>query len=151
MLAALVLCMSPSLATADEQYRRPDIVACLDAVDQLELPFDSFMSQKCLDVSVAQCDTVVTGPESACIKDIADDVVELVTVRRASLPENIEGDSFKAKRYKRTLEQIDAALSGHRECPETLLDRPELCDLMALTVAWMGIPRAARFADIELP
>jgi hypothetical protein len=151
ILVALVLLQFLVLATADEQYHRPDIVACLDAVDQLELPFDSIMTQKCMDVSLAQCGAAVAGPKSACIKDIADDVVALVTVRRTSLPEDIEGDSFKAKSYKRTLERIDAALAGHRECPENLLDRPELCELITFTVAWMGIPRAARFADIELP
>lgn len=137
-------------AIAQEELPTPDVIACLKAVETLDLRYRSWMQPQCLDYAAHICVTIDRGT-GTCLSELVGSMRAFYAALSPLLPKTIEGSGFQARGYPRALERIADTFENVPKCVE--LDGYEFttCEFIQLGVATNELFYRARQAEVSLP
>jgi hypothetical protein len=145
---ALVLFAHP--ATADEELPTPHVIACLKAIEPLDLRYRGWMQRQCVGVAGDICVAIDRGT-GTCLPELVGSMREFYATLSPLLPNTIEGSGFQVRGYERALERAADTFENVPECAE--LDGYEFttCEYIQLGVATTDLFYRARQAEVSLP
>jgi len=150
LLAALFL--GPAQAQQPEPIR-PDIVACVRAVDGLDDLMRDKMQGHCLVIAGNICEASPSGPILACLQDMTADMKAYVDGALTRMPDSIDANGLRQRSYARTLERLRSPDAGKHRCEmnhSRAFDRT-LCLATAAFARLTDVFVAARYAGVNLP
>ena len=137
-------------AIAEEELPTPDVIACLKAVETLDLRYRSWMQPECLDYAAHICVTIDRGA-GTCMSELVGSMRAFYAALSPLLPDTIEGSGFQVRGYERALERVADTFENVPKCVE--LDGYEFttCEYVHLGVATTDLLYRARLAEVSLP
>ncbi|MEL7092481.1 MAG: hypothetical protein AAFN94_12165, partial [Pseudomonadota bacterium] len=131
----------------------PDIVACVRAVDDLDVTFRDKMQSHCLVLSGNFCEAPTSGPILDCLADVTADMTEFVAKVLPRLPGSVDQSPFRSQSYARTLSRLQADRDHAAHCAAQHARAFDLaiCQSVAAFADLTDVFNAARAAGVTLP
>lgn len=152
LLAALFACGPAVIAHADDP-ERPDIVACVRAVDGLDAAFRDKMQSHCLVLAGNFCEAPTSGPMLDCLTDVTADMTEFLAHALPRLPGSVDLSPLRSQTYARRLSRLQAGRDHAAHCAAQYartFDRA-ICQNVAVFADLTDVFDAARTAGVTLP
>lgn len=148
--ASFVCAFFAHSAAANEELQPPDLIACLKAVQPLDLRYRGWMEQQCVVVAGDVCMTVDNGT-GGCLSELVGSMRAFYADLSPLLPATIEGSGFQVRGYERGLVRAADVFETVSDCSG--LDGYEFtsCEYAQLGVITMELFYRARQAEVPLP
>ncbi|WP_425041409.1 hypothetical protein [Primorskyibacter sp. S187A] len=150
MSASFALGFFAHPAIAEEELPTPDVIACLKAIEPLDLRYRGWMEQQCVGVAGDTCVAIDRGT-GTCLSELVESMRAFYAALSPLLPNTIEGSGFQVRGYERALKRATDTFENVPECAE--LDGYEFttCEYIQLGVATTDLFYRARQAEVSLP
>ncbi|MEM9320300.1 MAG: hypothetical protein AAGA70_15055 [Pseudomonadota bacterium] len=150
MSASFALGLFAHPAIAEEELPIPDVIACLKAVEPLDLRYRGWMEQQCVGVAGDICVAIDRGT-GTCLSELVGSMREFYAALSPLLPTTIEGSGFQVRGYERALERAADAFENVPECAELGGYEFTTCEYIQLAVATTDLFYRASQAEVSLP
>ena len=137
-------------AYAESELPPPDVIACLKAVQPLDLRYRSWMEQRCASVAFEIC-TKVDNETGSCLSDAIASMRLFHDSLMSVLPAKIDGYGLLTSRYERTLERTRDTFDAVSGCDGQSGYAHARCEFVALSIATFESFYLAELADVDIP
>ncbi len=137
-------------AAADSDLPPPDVLACLKAVEHLDLRYRGVMQQNCFGAAGDICLGSNQGA-GACLSALTRELRAFNADLLGRLPDRIEEGGFRARGYERALKRAAESQEGHPDCADLTGDELATCDYIQLAAIAADLIYRARLANVPLP
>lgn len=137
-------------AYAESKPPPPDVIACLKAVQPLDMGYRSWMEQRCASVAFEIC-TKVDAETGSCLSDVIASMRLFHDRLMSVLPAKIDGYGFLPGRYERTLERTRDTFDAVSGCEGQSGYAHTRCEFVALSIATFESFYLAELADVDIP
>ena len=137
-------------AYTESELPPPDVIACLKAVQPLDIGYRSWMEQRCASVAFEIC-TKVDGETGSCLSDVIASMHPFHDRLMSVLPAKIDGYGFLPGRYERTLETTRDTFDAVSGCDGQSGYTRTRCEFVALSIATVESFYLAELADVDIP
>lgn len=148
LLFAFAVTFDP--AHAESELPPPDVIACIKAVQPLDMHYRGWMEQSCAAVAFQICTTVDRGTGS-CLSDVIASMHLFHDSLMSVLPAEIDGYGFLPRRYERTLERTRDTFDAVSGCEGRSGYERTRCEFVALSIATLESFHLAELADVDIP
>lgn len=137
-------------AYAESKPPPPDVIACLKAVQPLDMGYRIWMEQQCASVAFEIC-TKVDAETGSCLSDVIASMRLFHDRLMSVLPAKIDGYGFLPGRYERTLERTRDTFDAISGCEGQSGYAHTRCEFVALSIATFESFYLAELADVDIP
>ena len=148
--ASFVCAFFAHSAAADEELQTPDVIACLKAVQPLDLRYRGWMEQQCVGVAGDVCITVDKGT-GTCLSELIGSMRTFYADLSPLLPSTIEGSGFQVRGYERGIERAADIFETVSDCAGLNGYEFTTCEYVQLGVVTMELFYRARQAEVPFP
>jgi hypothetical protein len=133
---------------AEEHLQPPDVVACLEAVETLDLHYRSTLKPQCLQIAYQTCLPNDNNPKGcidiqlASLRDFSENLL-------AKLPSEIDGTAIQRRRYQNSLEKERLTVSVTPNCDEPDSVEQVACEMVDVGIATISIMVLAPQAGLD--
>lgn len=137
-------------AYAESDLPPPDVIACLKAVQPLDMRYRSWMEQRCASVAFEIC-AKVDAETGSCLSDVIASMHLFHDRLMSVLPAKIDGYGLLPGRYERTLERTRDTFDTVSGCDGQNGYAQTRCEFVALSIATLESFYLAELADVDIP
>ncbi|MEP5759634.1 MAG: hypothetical protein ABJ327_10115 [Litoreibacter sp.] len=138
-------------STIDQtEFPTPDVIACFKAVEPLSAHYRAEMQVSCLGSAGDMC-VVIDEGKRGCMYDLVTSMREFYGKVAPLLPNQIEGNDLRARRYELALPRLAETFANVPDCIDFSGYELSTCELIILGSATADLLERARLAEVELP